>query len=100
MTKKQAYEEGRDTGYAIGLDTHPLEVESAMTLDPTLADCTMREVFIGLVLEAEENARQYSPFEFFSRDINEAGDRADSLWDAYEHGVCVGAKHAAAEVLH
>jgi hypothetical protein len=40
--------------------------------------------------EAEEHARQYSPFEHFAAELNSAGEYSDDLWDAYERGVAAG----------
>jgi hypothetical protein len=48
-------------------------------------------------MEAESNARQFSPFEFLAHDINETGDRAEGLWEAYDAGVFAGAKAGARE---
>ena len=44
----------------------------------------------GIALEAEDNARQYSPFEFFAHDANATGDRAEGIWEAYDAGVLAG----------
>lgn len=45
------------------------------------------------VAECEENARQYSPFEFTASDFNDSRD-PDTLWDAYDEGVRSGARQA------
>ena len=39
--------------------------------------------------EAEENARQFSPFEHLASDINRRED-SDELWEVYERGVGSG----------
>lgn len=57
-------------------------------------DCLTSAAF-----ESEQNARSYSPFEFFAHDINETGDRAEDLWEAYEEGVAVGIKSGLKERL-
>jgi hypothetical protein len=79
MNKKEAYQEGFDRGY-----------EAATYCEVEDGD----EDKESAAFEAEENARQYSPFEFLAHDINETGDRADGLWEAYDKGVAAGIKAA------
>lgn len=44
------------------------------------------EEFIASMLEGEGEARQYSPFEFFAKWVNDQEDSSE-VWDAYEKGV-------------
>ena len=54
-----------------------------VTVDPD----NIREVHASLCYEAESNSRQFSPFEFIAHNFNEAGDNADSLWEAFDAGI-------------
>ena len=47
-----------------------------------------------LTVAACENARQYSPFEFFAAECNNAGDRSEGLWNAYDDGVTIGIRRS------
>jgi hypothetical protein len=80
MNKRDAREAGVETGFGIGLD---------MENKPDFED-----EFISDVLEIEDNARQFSPFEFFAHDMNEDENRADGLWEEYDKGLVIGAKRA------
>ena len=53
---------------------------------------------MSAVGEAEENSRQYSPFEFTAKDFNESKN-PDSVWEAYDEGIVKGAKAAIKEKL-
>jgi HK97 family phage portal protein len=55
------------------------------------------ELFFSEVIETEtENFRQYSPFEFFAKLLNDSRN-PDVYWQAYEDGVSIGAKKAIRE---
>lgn len=80
MTKRMARSEGVDAGYQAGIyGTEGFKDE---------------EEFLSMAYESEENARQYSPFEFLAHDMNEDEDRADGLWSSYDDGVSAGIKMA------
>ncbi|MFH1865035.1 MAG: hypothetical protein ABIK85_04060, partial [Candidatus Eisenbacteria bacterium] len=74
MNKREARSEGVAAGYQAGLYND-----------------TEEDAF-----EAEENARQYSPFEFLASEMNRSRD-PDGLWDAYDEGVAVGVRKALRE---
>ena len=80
MNKKDAYREGVDQGTAAA-EAVILEHEAGENLEDA-------------AFEAEELNRQYSPFEFFAHDVNDCGDRAEGLWEAYDKGVAAGIKAA------
>lgn len=80
MNQREAKAEGFAAGQGIGT-----------FLETDIKD---EEEFIQEVLQTEENARCMSPFEFFAHEVNEAGDRAEGLWEAYDDGVRRGAKAA------
>lgn len=46
----------------------------------------LQESFFELLREAESNCRQYSPFEFTARELNERPD-ADEAWQEFDEGV-------------
>ena len=48
-----------------------------------------REEVRDLAFEAEQNSRQFSPFEFFAKDLNDRED-ADEAWDSYDEGIAKG----------
>lgn len=80
MNKNDAKSEGFDAGYSAGVyGTEGFKDE---------------DEFFSMAYESEENARQFSPFEFLAHDINETGDRAEGLWDAYDEGVLFGIRKA------
>ena len=82
MNKKDCYTHGYNNGYNIAETNRS---------DYNLIDEDEREKFISDMSETESDSfRQYTPFEFFAHDVNECGDRADSLWQAYEEGVYKG----------
>lgn len=43
--------------------------------------------------EAEQNARQFTPFEFFAKEVNDCGDRAEGIWESYDEGVAKGIRN-------
>ena len=94
MTARDAYSEGYWIGYDIAMNC---EVEKD---DKGVWGCTCdeysvcRECLTQAAYMAEENARQYSPFEFLANDLNEDEDRSDMLWDHYDRGVTAGIKAA------
>ena len=64
----------------------PLATESVRVSETVVCeDCLTQAAF-----ESEQNARQFSPFEFFAHDVNETGDRAEGLWESYDEGVGIG----------
>lgn len=84
VTQRDAYNEGFDTGYGIArFNVHNLAKWG-------------REKFLEECAGAEENARQYSPFEFTAAEFNRSRN-PDGLWDAYENGVMAGIKKVMAE---
>lgn len=46
----------------------------------------IREVHESACFEAEQNSRQYSPFEFTASEFNNARN-SEALWEAYESGI-------------
>ena len=88
MTKRNAKAMGRDAGY---------EAAAYCEMDEGMEGELTFDVIVAAAFEAEENSRQMSPFEFTAHDINEAGERADGLWTAYDDGVAAGIRAGARE---
>jgi hypothetical protein len=94
MNQREAKEYGIDQGYSAvqycdvsDIDQSEANCECLETGKGACKDCLTYGAF-----ESEQNARQYSPFEFFAHEINSTGDRAEGLWEAYDQGVAIGIK--------
>ncbi len=85
MNKEFCRRHGISEGYNIAM-------ANRYELDPRDTDTFVTECF-----EKEDNARQYSPFEFFARDVNDSRD-PDGLWQAYDEGVSTGINRAVREI--
>jgi hypothetical protein len=82
MNKKECYNQGFQTGYDIARENRA---------EYDLSDENGRDNFVSEMSEHESDVyRQYTPFEFFAKEINDTGDRADGLWAAYDDGVYKG----------
>lgn len=97
MTQRSAKQEGKERGYSAAIYAEVSDVDSR----EASCDCQEGEFcadcLSAAALQAEMNGRDYSPFEFIAHDINETGDRADGLWEAYDAGVALGVKHGVRE---
>ena len=84
MNKKYTYTEGFETGYEIAnesiLDDLNPESYSESDIEKFISDCSSHESDIY---------RQYSPFEFFAKEINDCYN-SESLWESYDNGVHKG----------
>lgn len=99
LNQREARAEGVRNGYAIAMENAE-RVANEWLQGPSLLKTTVEEAIVETALETEaEHFRQFSPFEAFSKTINDCGDRADRLWDAYEAGVRQGATKAAREFI-
>lgn len=78
MNQKTAKLHGIDNGYTSAETNYK---------EGVTAEALTEEAF-----EGEMNGRDFSPFEFLAHDINETGDRAEGIWDAYDDGVAIGIK--------
>jgi len=94
QTKTQWYEAGKQRGLSIASWTDlPEEGKEYVT------DCNGRTivedldsastVFFDWCSTAEDNGRQYTPFEFVAHEINEDPD-AEEIWEAYNTGIYDG----------
>jgi hypothetical protein len=74
MNNKEAYEIGKDKGMEI-------------LMYGEFRDGITYEELMDAVLETEEHARQFSPFEFLAHEINCESDYPDEIWESYEEGI-------------
>lgn len=93
MNKKDVYQKGYWTGYDIAK-------ENINELNPESFCKQELDDFAGSMAEHEsETYRQYSPFEFFAKDLNDSHD-PDGMWDAYDEGVWAGIQRLVREFRH
>lgn len=96
MTKREASTLGAEAGFAAAVyleqvtDADRRQAECTHAADVECADCIAAAAFA-----VEENARQFSPFEFTAAEINDAGERSEGLWESYDAGVAVGIRRGA-----
>ena len=104
MNQQEAYDHGKANGYEAALSHSVDSVEdSADELFGLPYEALEQEDYEEALYHAayagEQNARSYSPFEFFAHDINMSGNRAEGLWEKYEDGVRVGINEGVKELL-
>lgn len=89
MTYEQIFRRGFDRGY-----------EAAGNCQYVWASPDGDEVEVLLLeaLAAEDHARQFSPFEFLAKELNDRDD-AEDAWDTYEQGVSSGVAAGAKDRL-
>jgi hypothetical protein len=82
MNKTIAHDYGFDNGYGIA-DTNINEIDVGSLEKEDL------DKFIDDMISFEQDEfRQYSPFEFFAKDVNELPEfDAEECWEAYDEGV-------------
>ena len=107
MRARDAYDIGFDNGYGAGkfcdmavsdqkeaeCDCYSKNMILFSNDDGLIMGVSCRKCVERAALNAEDNLRQYSPFEFTAQEMNEDEDRADMLWDHYDRGVAAGIKH-------
>jgi len=89
--EQSAYKAGFNQGHGIACHNVPEIGKTYWTDEGKLkvdAD-NAADVHAILCFEAESNSRQYSPWEFLAKELNDSED-ADVLWEAYEQGVSDG----------
>lgn len=84
MTLKQAYQEGLDAGQSIS--------QNILTGNWGKVPLTL-EAFLAEVCQTEESSREFSPFEFLAKELNESRN-PDRAWEDYERGIINGATKA------
>lgn len=84
MTRDEAYELGKHHGLDIGRENVDGFKPTERGYDAYLETCEDW---------ASDGFRQYSPFEFYAKELNDDED-SDALWKTYEYGVTDGLKKA------
>ena len=89
MTHEQIFRRGFDRGY-----------EAAGNCQYVWAspDGDEVEALLSEAVAAEENARQFTPFEFLAKELNDREDCEDA-WDTFESGVSSGISAGAKDRL-
>jgi hypothetical protein len=83
MNTTECYQRGHDTGYDIAecnIHEPKYDIFNEISKDEFISD---------MVTHEQDAYRQYSPFEFFARDINNS-DNSEELWEEYDNGVFQG----------
>ena len=97
MNKKEVYKLGYDRGFNIAnLQNMPQIGTKVETEDFTgiIEDkFDIETVFYPLCYEAETIDRDYTPFEFTAKKLNDSDETADfEVWDEFEKGITDGIK--------
>ena len=82
MNQKEAYAYGKQIGSQI----------AKASFDDTLWTPEQEDDFSCDVYQRKDNYQSFSPWEFFAKDVNDTGERAEGIWDQYENGFAMGAK--------
>lgn len=99
MNKQEAKRHGVNNGIAAGRYCFVLDMDRREAGCGCVAPNHCEDCLTNAAYQAEQNARQYTPFEFFASACNKSGERAEGLWQAYESGVGVGIRKAIAARL-
>lgn len=94
MNQREARAKGLHNGYAIA-EQNAHDSAQKWLRGESDADGLIESIISDACETEQEHFRQFSPFEHFAYAINESGDRAEGLWEAYDAGVCAGAAKAA-----
>ena len=97
-TKSEVYQMGFERGEnlaswqdlpEIGTEIKTFEVRDFIGTIEDVSDA--EEVFLSICWEAESNNRDFSPFEFTCKDLNDYEETADfEVWEAFEEGISEG----------
>ncbi len=95
MNQKQAFQLGKRAGYDAAIYTEVDDFDRKEARCGGDCDCMPDEECAECISQAawlsEQNAREYSPFEFTAHEIN-AGRNPEGQWEAYNQGVEAGIK--------
>lgn len=109
LSKTEIHEMGFSRGQSIGryvpyVEKGPIEDTNAarelgITEVESLADVEM--LYYHWAGEAESNSRDYSPFEFTAKELNDLEAEVDwEVWDAYNDAVYEGFESVWREISH
>lgn len=96
MNKREVYQAGKERGHNIAswIDLPEIGARIDKSLDwqglgefVTLEN--VADYFEMIAHASEDNDRQFSPFEFTARELNDQPN-ADSLWDEFDKGISKG----------
>jgi hypothetical protein len=99
MNQREARSEGFGHGYDAAIYCEVSAEDRQQAGCGCQGDAVCSECLTSAAFESEQNARQFSPWEFLAHDINECGDRSEGLWEAYDAGVASGIKRGVRERL-
>lgn len=87
----EVYEIGFRHGQSLfDCNIYDVSTKNLLTLDE------FKERIRAICWEADDGYRQYSPFEFFCRDMNDAPN-SEEAWESYEKGIGDGVEAAIEE---
>ena len=97
MTKKEIYKKGYNRGYSIASLQDLPEIGTEIELDNfsgIIEDIIDLEIVFGeLCFNSESIDRDYSPFEFVAKELNDLEETADfEVWEEFEKGISDGIK--------
>lgn len=93
---KDIYRRGYDSGASCVLPANFPDIGEITLFDGKYVVVTpqnMSDVYQFLAFKAEENSRQFSPFEFTAKEFNEM-EYSEEVWDIYDSGVAAGIRDA------
>tara|TARA_B100000315_G_C14426717_1_gene518183 strand:- start:503 stop:853 length:351 start_codon:yes stop_codon:yes gene_type:complete len=90
MNQREAYQNGKRIGIACAEAS--FDDQRWLQIIDWVFDDADFDKFSDDVYDRKEGYESFSPWEIFAHEINETGDRAESLWDNYENGFGVGMK--------
>ena len=95
MTKKEIYKKGYNRGFYIASLQDCPEIGTKIELDNfkgVIKDILdLEEVFEEMCYDAEINDRDFSPFEFTAKELNDLEETEDyEVWEEFEKGITDG----------
>lgn len=96
MNKTEAYNAGHDRGFNIASWIDVPEIGTKLDkhidwqgIDTIETEQDQKDAIQLYASEAESNDRQFSPFEFTAKEINDS-KYADELWEQFDQGISDG----------
>lgn len=94
MTKHNARAIGFREGFNAGQYCEVCDIDRS----EACCDCEdgqeCEECLSYAAFQSEQNARDFSPWEFIAHEINSDEENAEELWESYDAGVAAGIKKA------
>ncbi len=97
MTKKDIFDSGFQRGVNVALWCEIPDIGEEIKIDGEgIIDVTKDNLFdtcMSLCFESEANDRQYSPFEFTAKELNDIEEKKPyDVWNVFETGIYKGFK--------